>query len=94
VFGQDMNEVARFVGLEYSVAPELDPAELVDRLIRVLGAAERFGGQIPESRLGDELPDRHRTYLALVNHIFEIAAGFVKITKGASMTGAIAAAIP
>lgn len=94
VFGQDLSDVARFVGLDYSATPELSPQELVERLQCMLRAALRFGSQIPADRLGDKLPNRDRTYLALLNHIFEIAAGLLKITGGASMTGEIAAAVP
>ncbi len=94
VFGQDLSDVARFVGLDYSATPELSPQELVERLECMLRAALRFGSQIPADRLGDKLPNRDRTYLALLNHIFEIAAGLLKITGGASMTGEIAAAVP
>ncbi len=94
VFGQDLSDVARFVGLDYSATPELSPQELVERLECMLLAALRFGSQIPADRLGDKLPNRDRTYLALLNHIFEIAAGLLKITGGASMTGEIAAAVP
>ena len=94
VFGQDLNDVARFVGLDYSATPELSPQELVERLECILRAALRFGSQIPADRLDDKLPNRDRTYQALLNHIFEIAAGFLKITGGASMTGKIAAAVP
>ena len=94
VFAQDLSDVARFVGLDYSATPELSPQELVERLQCMLRAALRFGSQIPADRLGDKLPNRDRTYLALLNHIFEIAAGLLKITGGASMTGEIAAAVP
>ncbi|MEE9255230.1 MAG: glutaredoxin family protein, partial [Pseudomonadales bacterium] len=94
VFAQDLNHVARFVGLDYAVSPQLAPGELVVRLERILRAALRFGGQIPRERLDDRLPNRDRSYLALLNHVAEIAAGFVEIARGASMTGAIGGAVP
>lgn len=94
VFAQDLNQVARFVGLDFTVSPALAPGELVARLERIIRAALRMGSQIPRERRRDKLPKRDRSYLALLNHIVEIAAGFVKITRGASMTGAIGGAVP
>lgn len=94
VFAQDLNQVARFAGIDYASTPTLPPGELLRRLARILRAAVRYGGQIPSERLGDKLPGRDRSYLGLLNHIPEIAAGFVDITRGASLSGAIAAAEP
>ena len=51
-------------------------------------------GQIPTDKLALTLPGRDRSYLALANHIFEIANGFTEIANGAAFKGRIAAAQP
>lgn len=94
VYAQDLNEVARFVGLDYHVEPELTAKVLITRLINVIDLAGAALQQIPERRLHDKLPGRDRTYQALANHIFEIASGYQQVAEGAEFDGSIATAVP
>jgi|TARA_B100001964_G_scaffold167720_1_gene184229 hypothetical protein len=94
VYAQDLNEISRFVGLDYRVSPELPAEILVGRLANVIDTASVLIQQIPSNCLQDKLPGRDRTYLALANHIFEIAGGFLQVAGGADFTGSIAMAVP
>ena len=94
IYAQDLNHVARFVELDEDVQPTLPPDMLVDRLKKFLDIAISCVNQIPTEKLGDQLPGRPRSLLSLANHIFEIAGGFVKVTRGADFTGDVAAATP
>ncbi len=92
--GVRLDRVGALVGLEHDDTPELSPAELVARLDHILETALGLAGQIPADHLGDILPHRDRTYLALVNHLVEIAVGFRQVTNGAPLDPARAAATP
>lgn len=92
--GPDLRAVAKLVGVDYTPRPSLDPPTLLSRLDVVLNAAARFGAQIPEDRLLDKLPSRDRTYLGLLNHLFEIAVVFLEVAGGDSFSGARAGALP
>ena len=94
VYAKDLNEVARFTGLDYHVEPELTASALVSRLSKVIDTARVLVQQIPAEYLQDNLPGRDRTYQALANHIFEIASGYLKVAGGADFTGSIATAVP
>jgi len=94
VAGIDLAAVARLVGLNYHAAPMLDASRLVERYERVLAAAPRFLRQIPVERLDDNLPHRDRSYLALANHLVQIAADFMEVAHGADLTGPLAASEP
>jgi hypothetical protein len=60
----------------------------------VLDAAVRYVGQIPPARLHDTLPHRDRSYLALGNHLVQIAVDFLSVTRGAALTGRLAESVP
>ncbi len=72
----------------------LDAVGLVERYERVLAAAPRFLRQIPAEHLNDNLPHRDRSYLALGNHLVQIAADFMDVAHGADFTGPLAASVP
>jgi hypothetical protein len=86
VFAQNIGHVVKFLGLNEATGPVLSPAELVARLERFLGAAERFIPQMPDVRLGVEVPNRPRTYRVLGHHIFRIAETFLEVAAGAALT--------
>ncbi|MCZ6888542.1 MAG: hypothetical protein O7H39_08605 [Gammaproteobacteria bacterium] len=94
VYAQDLSQVADLVGLEYAAEPTLSPEILVERYTKVLRAAKRFAVQIPAARLADQLPERPRTYLALLNHLVEIAAVYIRVSQGEPFTGKFARAVP
>lgn len=84
VFGQNLEDVARFVGLSGTGHKPLPPAELVTRWITVLRAAQRYIRQIPEDHLGDRvIPNRDRPIRLLAHHVFRIGEAFVEtMTEG------------
>ncbi len=86
VFGLSLTEVAAFLGLDDAGEGPLPPEELADRLDRILAAAARLLRQIPDHRIGDKLPKRDRSYLALGHHVFVIADAFLGVTAGATLT--------
>lgn len=94
VAGVDLSAVADLIGIRYDAQPALDAATLLERFVRVLTAASRFATQIPESILADKLPNRDRSYLALLNHLVEIAAVFLEVADGASFDGKRSGAVP
>lgn len=94
VSGIDLAAVAELAGLPYAATPMLGAAELVERYVRVLDAAMGFTRQIPKEHLHDRLPHRDRSYLALSNHLVQIAVGFIEVARGADLSERLAAATP
>ncbi|MCZ6856236.1 MAG: hypothetical protein O7G86_20160 [Gammaproteobacteria bacterium] len=94
IYSQDLNEVARFVGLVEHFTPALEPGELIARIKQVLPIGVESLQQIPAERLPDKLPGRDRSYLDLGNHIVAIPGGCLAVTKGRAFTGEIAKAVP
>lgn len=92
--GADLRTVAELVDVEYTPKPALDPSTLLTRFAVVLKAAARFAAQIPENHLADKLPARDRTYLGLLNHLFEIAVVFLEVAGGTDFKGVRAGALP
>ncbi len=82
VFAQSIRDVAAFLGLDPLDGPELTPQQLVERLDLVLSAARRYAPQMPEGELDTELPNRPRSYRALMHHIFRIPDAFLEMTRG------------
>lgn len=87
VHGQDLGELARFVGADYD-AVRLSAAELVMRIVSILAAARRYIVQIPDPRLEDALPGRQRTNLDLAYHIFALVGGFLDAAAGGRLSAA------
>jgi hypothetical protein len=52
--------------------------ELVSRLVTIQQAAQRLFAQIPDDKLGQQLPNRPRSYAQLAYHIFNIADAFLE----------------
>ncbi len=94
VSGVDLGRVAEFLGLDYEAGATLAADVLVGRYLRVLDAAARHVGQIPPERLNDKLPHRDRSYLALGNHLVQIALDFLAVSGGAELTGRLAESVP
>ncbi|MCI3951459.1 MAG: hypothetical protein K0R53_956 [Burkholderiales bacterium] len=79
VFGQNLEDVAQFVGLSGTGHTPLPPAELVSRWITVLRAAQRYVRQLPDERLGERvIPNRDRAIRLLAHHVFRIGEAFVE----------------
>ncbi len=94
VFAQSIPDVVAFLGLGPEPTPDLSPQELIERLELILGAAQRYAPQMPQSELETELPNRPRSYRALLFHIFRIPEAFVEMTGGESLTYEMLGALP
>ncbi|MFO1407910.1 MAG: glutaredoxin domain-containing protein [Steroidobacteraceae bacterium] len=85
VLGQDLDEVAHFVGVEVGRA-RLEVPVLVARLIALLDTAAHLAAQIPAEALHASLPGRRRTHLDLAYHVSQVAAGFLDAAAGGRLT--------
>ena len=85
VYGQDLADVARFVGVE-PPGPRLPADVLVGRLVALLRAAERHTGQLPADRLETLLPGRSdRAWIDLAYHPAMIVAAFLAAAHGGTL---------
>jgi DinB family protein len=83
VHGWNPEALAALVGVAWQPPPRLDPAELAQRLDRVLAAAERAMRQMPAEHLGMMHPGRHRPVRQLGYHVFHLSATLRKaMTEG------------
>jgi glutaredoxin len=76
--GQVLKDVARVAGIKWGGAKMLPVPELVSRLVTIQQAAQRLFAQIPDDKLGHQLPNRPRSYAQLAYHIFNIADAFLE----------------
>jgi glutaredoxin len=82
VYGQDLDDLARFLGLDDERA-RLAPPALADRLERLLAAASRYTAQLPDGVLETLLPGRaDRAGADLAYHVPMIVAGFLAAAAG------------
>jgi hypothetical protein len=80
VFGQNLEDVATFVGLDGTGHTPLPPAELLKRWTAVLRAAQRFVRQIPDDKILDRVIDnRDRSIRLLAHHVFRIPESFLEV---------------
>jgi hypothetical protein len=82
VNGQSLKEIARLVGIDLGTVKHLPPKELARRIDIVLDGAGRFFAQLPEDRLGDQLPGRPRSYAQLAWHLFNVVDAFLEHEAG------------
>jgi hypothetical protein len=81
VFGQKLEDVAEFVGLEGTGHTPLPPEQLVKKWIIALRAAQRYVRQMPDDKLLlDVIPNRPRTIRIMSHHIFRICEAFLDST--------------
>jgi glutaredoxin len=85
IYAQEIREVADFVGIPFDQSA-LPPGELINRLDLILSAADRYLGQLPESRIDDRLPGRNRSWRDLGYHLFVIVQGFLDAARGGELT--------
>jgi glutaredoxin len=76
VLGQDLGEVARFVGVAFE-HQRLEPAVLAARLARLLGVARALALAIPPARIHDSIPARPRRYADIAFHVGMIVQGLL-----------------
>ncbi len=83
VFGQNLEDVAEFVGLQGTGHTPLPPAELIKRWVAVLRAAQRFVRQIPDDKIsGRVIDNRDRSIRLLSHHVFRIGEAFLECVQG------------
>ena len=77
VFAQVIKDVVDFLELNEETGPALSPAELAARYDRVATAAVASVRQMPDAALGNTLPNRPRSWLVLMHHMFQIPVEFM-----------------
>ena len=79
VFGQNLEDVAEFVGLQGTGHTPLPPEQLIGKWLTVLRAAQRLIRQMPDERL-DELviQNRQRSIRLMGHHVFRIGEAYLE----------------
>lgn len=85
VLGQDLDEVARFVGVALE-RERLTTDVLAARLLGLLDCAAALTRRIPDGALGKALPGRRRTYLDLAYHVPQIVVALLDAGAGGCLT--------
>jgi len=79
VFGQNLEDVAEFVGLQGTGHTPLPPEQLIGKWVKVLRAAQRYIRQMPKERLGEKVIDnRDRSIRLMGHHVFRIGEAFLE----------------
>jgi hypothetical protein len=79
VFGQNLEDVAEFVGLQGTGHTPLPPDQLIAKWTNVLRAAQRLVRQIPDEKMADRvIPNRDRPIRLLAHHVFRIGEAFLE----------------
>jgi DinB family protein len=85
---RNLDAIAEFVGVTSTPHIPLPPAVLIERWIRILGAARRYVRQLPQDHLNDRaVESRDRSIRVLAHHLFRIAEAFLEsMIDGAEYT--------
>lgn len=79
VFGQNLEDVAEFVGLQGTGHTPLPPDQLMAKWINVLEAAQALVRQIPDDKITERvIPNRDRSIRLLTHHVFRIGEAFLE----------------
>jgi hypothetical protein len=79
VFGQNLEDVAEFVGLQGTGHTPLPPDQLVKKWVLVLRAVQRYMRQMPTERINENVIDnRQRSIRLLAHHTFRIGEAFLE----------------
>ena len=79
VFAQNLEDVAKFVGLQGTGHTRLPPDALITKWLIVLGAVQRYIRQVPAARLDERVIDnRDRSIRMMGHHVFRIAEAFLE----------------
>ncbi len=79
VFGQNLEDVAEFVGLQGTGHTPLSPEELVTKWLTMLRAVQRYVRQLPSERLNERvIENRDRSIRLLSHHVFRIGEAFLE----------------
>jgi hypothetical protein len=78
VFGQNLEDVAEFVGLQGTGHTPLPPDQLIKKWVLVLRALQRYMRQMPTERINENVIDnRPRSIRLLAHHAFRIAEAYL-----------------
>jgi hypothetical protein len=79
VFGQNLEDVAEFVGLQGTGHTPLPPEQLITKWVHVLRAVQRYLRQIPDDRINERvIPNRDRSLRLMGHHVFRIGEAFLE----------------
>ena len=79
VFGQNLEDVAEFVGLKGTGHTPLPPEQLIEKWDIVLRAVQRYIRQVPTAKLEERVIDnRDRSIRLMGHHVFRIAEAFLE----------------
>ena len=79
VFGQNLEDVAEFVGLHGTGHTPLPPGQLITKWVNVLRAVQRYVRQIPDERINERvIPNRDRSLRLMGHHVFRIGEAFLE----------------
>jgi hypothetical protein len=82
VFGQNLEDVAEFVGLQGTGHKPLPPDQLIIKWVNVLRAVQRYLRQMPTERLNDRvIENRDRSIRLLGHHAFRIGEAFLETAE-------------
>ena len=75
---QNLEDVAKFVGLDGTGHSRLPPERILEKWLLVLGAAQRYMRQFPTARINESVIDnRDRPIRLLGQHVFRIAETYI-----------------
>ena len=78
VFGQNLEDVAEFVGLQGTGHKPLPPDQLIRKWVLVLRALQRYMRQMPTERINENvIENRQRSIRLLAHHAFRIAEAYL-----------------
>jgi len=78
VFGQNLEDVAEFVGLQGTGHIPLPPDQLIKKWVLVLRSLQRYVRQMPTERINENVIDnRQRSIRLLAHHAFRIAEAYL-----------------
>jgi hypothetical protein len=79
VFGQNLEDVAEFVGLQGTGHKPLPPDQLIKKWVLVLRALQRYMRQMPTERINENvIENRQRSIRLLAHHAFRIAEAYLE----------------
>jgi glutaredoxin len=82
-YGQDIDDVARFVGVDLPRLRRLPPEALIERYDAVLAAAQSSVAQLPDNVLDEHpIPNRPGSIRGLAYHVFRIVQSFLDAVGG------------
>lgn len=94
VFGQSIRDVAQFLDISMDGDGPLPAPVLHERLQRVMDVVCTLMPQFPEDRIGETLPGRNRSYLALGHHVFAVVEAFLITARGGRLEAAMYDVLP